>query len=203
MVSTQLFEERLKQGQLGEQWTFNYTCRILHYVNVPLSKIAEKDKGPRIYIPSTLGGRPAEVIVPDQLCMYRYDWRQKEQPILPLEFWLESKLKSRCSFYHINKAWQSGIDARCYRNYQHVEKVTGKPVWIFHLIFPTAEAFMNSQSVPWDKRPAPSGLYAHPISLTPAFDLYAAHAKMIYWKIDQMQRLASVEEVLAASEVAA
>jgi hypothetical protein len=193
------FQEKLEKGQQGEQWTLNYTCRTLHYVNVPLSKIKEKDSGPRIYIPDTDGLKPFLVPVPDTLCMFRYDWRHKEQPILPSEFWLESKRKSKCSFYRINKAWQSGIDAWCRKNYLHVEKVTGKPVWIFHLIFPTSEEAMNHQGVPPQNRPAPEGLYAHPVSLPLAYDP-SPYPRMVYWKIEDMLRLASVEEVLAASE---
>lgn len=198
------FQAKLGQGQLGERWTFNYTCRVLHYVNIPLSKIVDfKDRGPRIYVPAT-GGRPntpevlpSYVPSPDTLCIHRHDW-EHEQLILPPEFFLESKLKTKCSFYRFNKAWQSGIDTSCRNNYLQVEKFTGKPVWIFHLIFPTSEEAMNAQGVPPQKRPAPAGLYAHPVSLPPAHDP-SQYPRMIYWKIEDMLRLASIEEVKAAS----
>lgn len=206
MVTTRdaQFQEKLAEGKTGERWTSNYTCRVLHYVHVPISKIVDlKDKGPRIYAPATGGqpNTPAELpihlIAPDTLCIHRHDWSH-EQLILPPIFWLESKLKKKCSFYHINGAWQSGIDAWSRKSYLQVEKVTGIPVWIFHLIFPTSEEAMNAQGVPSEKRPAPAGLYVHPVSLTPAYDP-DRNPRMVYWKIESMQRLASIEEVQAAS----
>jgi len=206
MVSTRdaQFQEKLEQGKTGERWTFNYTCRVLHYVGIPLSKIVDfKDKGPRISIPATEGRLntpevlPILTIAPDTFCIHRHDWAH-EQLILPSEFFLESKLKRKCSFYHKNKAWQSGIDIWCYKNYLQTEKFTGKPVLIFHLIFPTSEEAMDDQVVPSAKRPAPTGLYVHPVSLPLAYDP-DRNPRMVYWKIEDMQRLASLEEVKAAS----
>jgi hypothetical protein len=199
-VSTQeQFQEKLEQGRLGEGWTLYYTCRKLHYVNLPLAKIVDfEDKGPRIYVPETDGKRPVYVPVPDTLCIHRHDWGN-EHLLLPPEFFLEAKLKSRCSYYRINKAWQSGIDMHSYKWYKKVEEFTGKPVWVFHLIFPTSDQQAIAQGAPREKRPAPNGLYAHPISLVPAYDPDRS-PKMVYWKIEKMLRLCSVSEAIAASE---
>lgn len=199
MSTQEQFQEKLEQGRLGENWTLYYTCRTLHYVNLPVSKIKDfEDKGPRIYIPNSLGGPPIYVPVPDTLCIHRHDWKD-EQLALPSEFWLEAKFKSRCTFYRINKAWQSGIDMRSYKWYKKVEEFTGKPVWVFHLIFPTSDQQAIAQGAPKEKRPAPHGLYTHPISLVPAYDP-DSNPKMIYWKIEKMRRLAKLSEVIAASE---
>lgn len=191
MVINDFWErESAKKGRKGEDQSENWLGTSHKCVTIPLSKIKEfSDKGPRIHYPDPMH---PYLISPD-LQVMRTALTPKDSP-LPLISLLEIKTKGRCSWYRINQAWQSGIDRYFWRNYLRTNERLPIPVWVAHLIEPTSERSMDLQGVPEEKRPAPSGLYVHPITLPIAYDPNRSSA-LVYWKIEDMCRLASWEEV--------
>lgn len=126
--------------------------------------------------------------------------------------WIEAKHKSVFSWHRNTKTWLTGIDLRHYKDYQHVAARTKLDVW---LLFYHRESTPAAIDAPYCPRECPTGLFGGELWKlrervhhdTPAYDRSRSGVKghgrsgMVYWAHGSLKRLATKEEVLAATAV--
>jgi hypothetical protein len=171
------------------------------------------DKGmnghaPSIYVPYKGGYR---LTAPDLLTINPRVvpslWTKDNIWMLPF-LWTEVKHKNTATYYrkwnNWTGRWQTGIDRRLYNHYCQVDKDTCIPVWLLFL-----QRNDGPSNAPTGVSPCPTGLFGCPItqpfSDTWKDDSYEkkGYRDMVYWGIEDLLQLATLEEVLAVSEVAA
>lgn len=187
------FEEELAKARPKERMTIYHIVNAMGFIGEYLANIENEDKGrgPRFLLPKGVG--VTDLPVPDA----RFTWSPKLLGVpafgLPRVWFGDVKAKDGCSWYRKKQRYQSGIDKRAWYRYRQTEEVLGYPVYILHLIYPTSEEALNHQQVPIHRRPAPTGLYVHPVS-RPYADEYM---KMVYWGIEEdMVKLATLRDVI-------
>ncbi len=134
--------------------------------------------------------------IPDLEIFFLYRSTQLPPHNLPTKFFADVKEKpAGCSWYRTNGRYQSGIDRYAWENYKKFERVTDTQTGIIHLIQPTSDEVLDRQGAPLNKRPAPTGLFWHPILLKTADE--HAPSQMVYWGIDDMQKIAELDQILS------
>jgi hypothetical protein len=135
------FDETLARGRLGENLIARYLnargCHILPAYEIEIPH----GKGPRLFLAD---GR--KLITPDQFVF------------LPSgrAYWLEAKTKTAFAWFRINQAWQTGIDAAYWKDYQQVRKLT--PNFDLYLMFlhlpgrakDTPDGMVSPDGLYWD-----------------------------------------------------
>jgi len=190
------FEHQLEVGRVAEgliaRWLMARGSSVMPAYEIEHSR----GKGPQLF------GMDGDLVAPDML-VFSHKGIQ----------WVESKHKSVFTWHRVSKRWTTGIDLRHYGDYLSVAKKTKLPVWLL---------FFHRESTPaaTDLRhgcPAecPTGLFGREIfSLvareshrSPHFDPsrtgITGHGKsgMVYWAVDQLDLLATRQEVFDAAGV--
>jgi len=187
------FEDQLHFGDEGEDQTKRFMLAYWDYAIIHTSKIQNTiGKGARLDLPSLC--TRTKVPIPDFLCI-KFAHSKKSFFNLPRFFFMDLKTKRKADYYRNRGRWETGMDARCRQNYLNAESATGVPTYAFHLIYPTPVTAMDAQRVPPDKRPAPTGLFGCPVSQHPN-----EYKGMVYWGLEEMMYLATLEEVSSISK---
>lgn len=191
------FEKQLAFGDENEEMLRVFILKHWGYAIVHTSKLKnEEGKGGRLDLPAMCQRR--RIPIPDFLCI-KCVHSTKSFLNLPDQFFADLKTKRKADYYRNRSRWETGMDAKCRANYLLPEQELHVPVWVFHLIYPTSEAAMDAQRVPTDKRPAPTGLYGCPVA-----QKVNEFRGMVYWGIEEMVKLAPLEDILSVDkEVAA
>jgi hypothetical protein len=172
------FAEKLATGQLGESIIAKWCMSRGNSVLPVYEKEIDTGKGPRFFTPE------GQFVAPDMF-------------VIPSMHWVEAKHKTVCSWYRIGGYWCTGIDLNHYDGYQHVERVSRRPVWLL---------FLHRSSTP-DQRDiehgcpprCPVGLYGGSLSYLTQHESHRhqnwGRYGMVYWAIDTLSRLATLEEI--------
>lgn len=175
------FASQLKYGQAGESaiaaWLYSKGFCVLPVYE----KIIDTGKGPQLF------SATESLVAPDIVAIAR------NRPIR----WIEAKHKSAFTYYRKTGRWQTGIDLRHYEDYCKVAAVTAWPVWLMFLHEGGCDIHTGQES--------PTGLYAQKLSvLQECVDHVDRGEKnnstsgMVYWNIEDLERMASLDEVTAA-----
>ena len=184
------FQQSLQIGKTAEtriaRWLRSRGWHIL-----PVYDLECKSKsgvGPRFFTATNILDKTHELIAPDML-IFKTCIR-----------WIEAKHKSRFSWWGIGKTWETGIDRKCWDDYQKIAELSGHSVWLM---------FLHCQSDSWiddiQKRQAPAtcptGLYAGSIGdligkISHMDDRYGTSG-MVYWRESSLRKLADIENIPA------
>lgn len=186
MVTSPTFQQKLAEGQIGESLIARY-LRSLGWMILPVyEKEIENGKGPRLFLPYGLPEQ--DLIAPDLQGM-------KYQKIR----WFEAKTKNTASFYKKKWRWQTGIDKRHWQDYRRVQDITNCPVWLLFL-----QQDKVDNNAPPNVEPCPTGLFGCPVTQYWSDDGWyyrdGRRYDMVYWGIEELKRLATLADVLAASK---
>lgn len=189
------FDQTLKWGQTGETAIACWLRRKGWDVLPVYEKVIDTGKGPRVFTAYHSG--QSQLVAPDMLA-FRGDRIQ----------WVEGKRKTRFTWRWTKSVWQDGIDVRHYENYLQLRERSPFPLWIL---------FLHEQNRPSEQDlqrgcplRCPTGLYGNEISYLKAVeshkDAFPKNGRsypMVYWNIEHLKLLATLEDVLASQEVAA
>jgi hypothetical protein len=181
--------ETLKHAWNQEEIIANF-LKDLKFVILHRGRSNElQQHGPRFYLSHEVCKQ--NLPVQDIEAFWPYQNRQLTPKGLPPHFFADIKEKDECSYYRKNKRYQSGIDQWCWEIYLKSERLTRIPHYVFHIIKPKSEKALDKQCVPTEHRPAPTGLFCHPI-LLPISDKYEG---MVYWGIEDMRKIAELDDL--------
>ncbi len=180
-------------------------CFIMSKGRIIVEVGALGDKGlhghaPSLYVPNKGGYR---LIAPDLLTINPYVspslWTKDSIWEFPFA-WFEVKHKSTATFYRKKQRWQTGIDRRLYQHYCQVDQDTQIPVWLLFL----HQDYVRTK--PLMAPDCPTGLYGCPITQPYSDDWKddsyekKGYRDMVYWGIEELLQLATLEQVFAASK---
>lgn len=177
------FQETLKKGLIGEgiiaRWfIYEHNCSIIPAYEVEINS----GKGPRFF------SEDGPIVSPDMLVI----------PSGNYPFWVEAKTKSAFTWYRIGKKFQTGLDRRHWLDYLRVREISEMQVWIIFLHKP---GFLAKDTP--DGLTSPCGLYGNSTDvLAERVDHESGRygpSGMVYWNIDDLEKLAEFEEVDAYS----
>jgi hypothetical protein len=176
------FEERLKEGQLGESAIANFLISRGWGVLPAYQVETDSGKGPRLF------GGFGQLICPD-LLVFRGS----------KVYWIEAKHKSSFTWHRLSQTWQTGIDKRHWLDYLRVGEQTPFPVWLL---------FLHRNGMAKDTPEglvSPSGLYGNSISyLRDNVHHESAewgHSGMVYWTEGALKRIGAVEPTVEPREL--
>src|SRR5690554_3978032 len=109
-----VFSKQLEIGQLGESVIARWCMSRGNSVIPVYEKEIITGKGPRFFSPQ------GQFVAPDMF-------------ILPSMTFIEAKHKTVFSWHRITGRWCTGIDLNHYEDYQKVQAITGRPVWLLFL----------------------------------------------------------------------
>ena len=145
----------------------------------------ESGKGPRFFTPT------GELIAPDMFLM-------------PCMVWAEVKHKKAFTWYRRNKEWTTGIDIKHYSDYQEVQKVSRRDVW---LMFLHSSATPDQRDLDADRdcpRTCPTGLYGSKLKILTKHESHKSFKEgMVYWEERRLKRFASLGELSELEDKAA
>lgn len=175
------FEESLQIGQMGETAIARWLRNKGHTVLPVYEKVIDTGKGPQLFLPDGC------LVAPDML-IYRGD----------KVLWIESKYKTRFSWYGKGRNWVTGIDLRHYNDYLKVDQLSPWPVWLLFLHIETEPSISDLDR--W-KCPSscPAGLFGSTLKSLQATESHRSdrHGKtgMVYWSIGNLKKIAELYEV--------
>lgn len=191
------FKQQLKIGQLGESLIANWLRAQGWYILPAYEKQIDNGKGPRLFTPN------GQLISPDILAM------KPDSKIC----WIEAKHKTNFTWRYMppGPRWETGIDYRHFKHYLEVSKQLPFNVWLF---------FLHASCEPrsGDKKAGcpnvcPTGLYGEKLSVLGDIDKRQIRGDktyhkgkenlMVYWGIEQLRKLADLEEVTEHGGIAA
>lgn len=185
LANDDYFHRQLARGLMKESLIVRFLRNRGWAILPPYEKEVDDGKGPRLFLP--FGLDDTELIAPD---IQAFRDRQVR--------WFEVKDKSTGTYFRKNRRWQTGIDRRCYQDYVKVQKITKWPVW---LLFLQGEATITN--APAGVKPCPTGLFGCPITQPYSDDgWYTRKGRrydMVYWGIEDLRLLATLQEVLDGS----
>jgi hypothetical protein len=174
-----VFSKQLEIGQLGESVIARWCMSRGNSVIPVYEKEIITGKGPRFFSPQ------GQFVAPDMF-------------ILPSMTFIEAKHKTVFSWHRITGRWCTGIDLNHYEDYQKVQAITGRPVWLL---------FLHRCSIP-DKRdlvagcPAecPVGLFGNDLKFLSENEnhRHKNHGRhgMVYWAVDKLRLMSPLNEIL-------
>jgi len=189
-----IFDDRLRQGQLGEsiiaQWLRNRGWNILP----AYEKEIDNGKGPRLFMAQS--SEFAQLVVPDILGIRDGNFK-----------WFEAKHKTRFSWYGRGGYFVTGIDRRHFDDYCRVAAATNLPVWVLFL-------HVNGETWPNDiekwnaPKRCPVGLFGNEIA---EMQRCMSHESpkhgtsgMYYWQpYVHLKQIATISDILPAMAMAA
>jgi hypothetical protein len=184
VATIQTFQAKLERGQIAEGLVAIW-LRSQGWTLLPIyEKEIDNGKGPRLFLPYDVPEK--ELIAPDLLAMRDGKTR-----------WYEAKSKAAATFYRRKWRWQTGIDKKHYLDYKRVKDITSWQVWLLFL-----QLDNSHNNAPLGVEPYPAGLYACPVtkpySDEGSFTRDGKRYEMVYWGLEELQRVATLKEVLAA-----
>jgi len=105
---------------------------------------------------------------------------------------LEVKGKTAATWHRFGSCWETAISLLELRRYEEAEHSTGLPVWLGFVMLGRGDRFVERAP------PPPSGFFVTPVSglMQRASHTYGrGDAAMIYWRLDDLCRLASLEDL--------
>ena len=182
------FADNLRRGQVAEGLIAHWLRRRGNHVLPAYQIEQDAGKGPALHM-----AEGDSLVTPDLLAFTpagRF-------------VWIEAKSKSAATWYRKGRCWQTGLDARHWRDYVAVSERTGLDVWLL---------FVLEQAQPWHydaahgaPSTAPIGLYGERIDAmvgllaggtqAHASDAYARG--MVYWDVAALRFLASMADLSA------
>lgn len=174
------FAESLKHGQAGESAIAAWLYARGYYVLPVYEKILDTEKGPQLFTPER------SLIAPDLLTYNRAGEVR----------WIEAKHKSAFTWHRLTQKFVTGIDLRHYADYLAVDDESPWPVWLL---------FLHEGGQAKDSPPSPDGLFGNPLSLLRECESHRhenwGKTGMVYWAIDSLRKVATLDEVIAAEFV--
>jgi hypothetical protein len=173
------FEYYLSFGFHGEHLIRDYLRTQGFYV-LPAYELESTGnfKGPRFF------GPRCEYITPDMLAFY-------EKSIM----WVEAKTKSAFTWHRLTKRYVTGIDWRCWVDYNKVAKSSEVPVFLYFLQQPGHKA----KDTPDYAGPSPNGLFSGEINYLGRHinHIFPKEAPaMVYWAEDSLTKIAEYQDVV-------
>lgn len=181
------FEQQLSFGKIGEGRIASWLREKKAYNALPVyEKEIKEGKGPALF--STIG----QLIAPDLLCFKSND--------LGSVLWVEAKTKTAFTWHRLTRRWVTGIDLRHYEDYQKVASLSPFPVWVLFLhLCGTAKDTPQGMV-------SPSGLFGRELAYLTKHENHRhgnwGKGGMVYWAIEDLKKLAAIEDVLTESEAA-
>jgi hypothetical protein len=172
------FIHQLNKGQIGESliaaWFKQRGSSVLPVYHLEI----DTGKGPQFYAPD--GG----YVAPDMM-------------VFPSMIWVEAKHKTAFTWHRITGKWCTGIDLRHYQQYQEVERISCRPVWLM---------FLHCQDNPSASDLAagcppkcPSGLFGHSLDALKRCESHRSpnwgRDGMVYWRSDDFKLFATLAEL--------
>lgn len=172
------FSDQLQYGQAGESaiamWLRKNGATILPVYE----KIMDTGKGPQLFTPDT------KLIAPDML-IYQDNEVQ----------WIEAKHKTAFSWHRRTGQWVTGIDLRHYEDYCAVDSLSPWRVWLLFL-----HRGGQAKDSPAN---SPAGLFGNALKILRKCENHRhdnwGRSGMVYWAIGSLRKLATLEQVEAAS----
>lgn len=175
------FDSQLQYGQAGESAIALWLRKRGNTVLPVYEKIMDTGKGPQLFAPER------KLIAPDMLS-YKGTGAA----------WIEAKHKTAFSWHRISSKWVTGIDIRHYDDYCAVDEQSPWPVWLLFL-----HRGGQAKDSPAN---SPAGLFGNTLSKLRRCENHRhdnwGRSGMVYWAIDNLLLLASLEEVDAAAHSA-
>lgn len=172
------FQQQLKTGKIGESLISKWLNRKGFNCMPVYEKEVSEGKGPTLFCASG-----NQLVLPDILA-----FRNSEI------YWIEAKHKSAFTWHRKTGRWVTGIDLRHYGEYLSVQKLNPNwPVWLFFL-----HRNGTAKDTP-EGMVSPSGLFGHTLSFLSANENHR-HANwgrsgMVYWAVETLKPIATIEEV--------
>jgi len=168
------FDRQYKYGLAGETVIARWLRSRGGLVMPVYEKIVDTGKGPRLFVP---GG---ELVAPDLLTCNN-----------GRATWVEAKHKTAFTWHRITSRWVTGIDLHHYTDYLEVAHESKWPVWLLFLQDGGEAKDSPTQS--------PSGLFGNDLIVLQGCENHR-HNKggkhgMVYWAIDSLMRLATLDEI--------
>ncbi len=179
------FEKRLAFGQVAESLIATWLRRVRGCTVIPIyEKEIGSGKGPRVFMPD------GELVAPDMQVV-----RGGELS------WIEAKHKTTFTWHRITQRWTTGIDQRHYQEYLKVSDLFPWPVWLMFLHEQSRPAEQDRQYAPGD---SPTGLFGDDLRrlrccVNHQSDKWGKNG-MVYWAVGSLAKLATLTEVMTASE---
>jgi hypothetical protein len=174
--SSLAFRESLSFGQAGES-AISRWFQSKGYAVLPVyEKLLDTGKGPQLFMP-----HDRQLIAPD---IFVFNGSKA--------FWIEAKHKTAFSKHRHTNRWVTGIDLRHYEDYLIVNSTTPWPVWLLFV-----QRGGQAKDSPAD---SPAGLYGNTLDYLSAHENHRhenwGKSGMVYWAIEHLKFIASLEEVL-------
>jgi hypothetical protein len=176
------FDERLRQGQIGESIIARW-CRSRGNSVLPVyEKEIDTGKGPRFFASD-------QFAAPDMF-------------VFPAMHWIEAKHKTVFTWHRASRRWCTGIDLHHYKDYLQVGEISQRPVW---LLFLHRSDKPDARDIAGGCPPAcPVGLFGGSLACLKwnenhRHENWGRHG-MVYWAEDSLQRLATLDELLGAED---
>lgn len=181
-----MFDQSLAFGKIGEGYIASWLKHVCKFEVLPVyEKEIHEGKGPTLF---THTGEP--LIAPDIFAFRR-------NPNSIAVRWIEAKTKSAFSWHRISQQWVTGIDKRHYEHYLKISEISPWPVWLMFLHLDG-----RAKDTPPDKT-SPQGLFGNTL------DYLREHINhisnnwangMVYWAHNDLQYLASLEQIYKAKQ---
>lgn len=172
------FRDSVRFGKAGESLIARW-LRAQSWTVLPVyEKIIDEGKGPHLFLPSR------ELIAPDLLA-----WIAKGT------VWIEAKHKTAFSWHRRTQKWVTGVDLPHYEDYCRVDDSTPFPVWLL---------FLHRGGQAKDSPPnSPKGLFGNTLAELRQHESHrdprGSYRGMVYWALEFLKPLASLDEVTCAS----
>lgn len=183
-MSVRRFEDRpeFKRGRVGESLIACWLRSRGFTISPVYEKEIDEGKGPRLFTP----GR--NLIAPDMLA-----FKPREQHVIR---WIEAKQKTVFSWYRKTGSWETGIDLKHYLDYCQIADSFSYPIWLLFLHTDTHGPMPGPY-------PCPTGLFGNDLRFLRRNESHRWHnPPMVYWGIETLFKIATLEQVRDASKAA-
>lgn len=178
------FAQSLQFGKTGESAIAWYMKARGNHILPVYEKQVNDYKGPAIYLSD--GGF---LVAPDMLLLGKKT------------MWIEAKHKTAFTWHRISQKWTTGIDLHHFNDYLKVAEKSNWPVWLLFL-----HENGTAKDTP-EGMVSPTGLFGNDLSVLKARinHTHQNHGKhgMVYWAVDSLKRIATLEELKQMQKEAA
>jgi len=165
------FAQQLRFGMIAESAIATWMRRRGWSVLPAYEKEIDSGKGPRLFTPNQA------LISPDMLAFQGVR-----------VYWVEAKHKTAFTWHRKTSCWTTGIDLRHYKDYCKVADESPWPVWLLFL-----QRGGHAKDSP---ETSPCGLYGNSIDYLREHESHRWDSVgMVYWSIDSLRLLTTMEEM--------